>query len=75
MYIYHALINALSSHVIHISLNVIFCTHVEHSPTKTLQTYSLHTTSLKLAKTITDLSLKVATQAIYITLVEHLTLR
>ena len=36
MYIYHALINALSAHMIHINLNVIFYTHVEHSPTKTI---------------------------------------
>ena len=35
MYIYHALINALSAHMIHINLNMIFYTHVEHSPTKT----------------------------------------
>ena len=35
MYIYHALINALSAHMIHINLN-IFYTHVEHSPTKTI---------------------------------------
>ena len=35
MYIYHALINALSTHMIHINLN-IFYTHVEHSPTKTI---------------------------------------
>ena len=34
MYIYHALINALSAHMIHINLNKIFYTHVEHSPTK-----------------------------------------
>ena len=34
MYIYHALINALSGHMIHINLNMIFDTHVEHSPTK-----------------------------------------
>ena len=33
MYIYHALINALNAHMIHINLNMIFCTHVEHSPT------------------------------------------
>ena len=34
MYIYHALINALSAHMIHIiiNLNTVFCTHVEHSP-------------------------------------------
>ena len=36
MYIYHALINALSVHIIHINLNMIFYTHVEHSPTKTI---------------------------------------
>ena len=36
MYIYPALINALSAHVIHINLNLIFYTHVEHSPTKTI---------------------------------------
>ena len=35
MYIYHALIKALSTHMIHINLN-IFYTHVEHSPTKTI---------------------------------------
>ena len=34
MYIYHVLINALSAHTIHINLNTIFYTHVEHSPTK-----------------------------------------
>ena len=31
MYIYHALINAPSAHMIHINLNMIFYTHVEHS--------------------------------------------
>ena len=36
MYIYHALINALSAHMMHINLNMIFYTHVEHSPTKTI---------------------------------------
>ena len=36
MYIYHALINALSAHMIHINLNMIFYTHVVHSPTKTI---------------------------------------
>ena len=36
MYIYHALINALSAHMIHTNLNMIFYTHVEHSPTKTI---------------------------------------
>ena len=35
MCIYHALINNLSAHMIHINLNTIFCTHVEHSPTET----------------------------------------
>ena len=30
MYIYHVLINALSAHMIHINLNVIFYTHVKH---------------------------------------------
>ena len=34
MYIYHARINTLSAHMIHINLNMIFCTHVEHSSTK-----------------------------------------
>ena len=34
MYIYHALINALSAHMIHINLNVIF--YVKHSPIKTI---------------------------------------
>ena len=36
MYIYHVPINAPSAHMIHINLNIIFCTHVEHSPTKTI---------------------------------------
>ena len=36
MYIYHALINALSAHMIHINLNMIFYTNVKHSPTKTI---------------------------------------
>ena len=38
MYIYHALrlVNALSTHMIHINLNMIIYTHVEHSPTKTI---------------------------------------
>ena len=34
MYIYHALINALSAHVRHINLNMIFYTHAEHSSTQ-----------------------------------------
>ena len=36
MYIYHALINALSAHIILINLNAVFYTHVEHSPIKTI---------------------------------------
>ena len=36
MYIYYALINALSAHMIHINLNMILYTYVEHSPTKTI---------------------------------------
>ena len=36
MYIYHALINALSAHIIHINLITIFYTYVEDSPTKTV---------------------------------------
>ena len=36
MYICHAFINDLSAHMIHINLNMIFYTHVEHSPTKTI---------------------------------------
>ena len=36
MYIYHALINALGAYMIHTNLNMIFYTHVEHSPTKTI---------------------------------------
>ena len=31
MYIYHALINALSAHMKPINLNMMFYTHVEHS--------------------------------------------
>ena len=34
MYIYHVLISALSTHMIHINLNMIFYTHTAHSPTK-----------------------------------------
>ena len=36
MYIYDALINTLSFHMIHINLNMIFYMYVEHSPTKTI---------------------------------------
>ena len=50
MYIYYALINALSAHTIHINLNMIFYTQVEQSPAKTIyikyytekQTHALH---------------------------------
>ena len=35
-YIYHALIEALSAHIIHINLSTIFYTHVEHSPTNAI---------------------------------------
>ena len=31
---YHTLIDALSAHMIHINLNTIFFTHIEHSFTK-----------------------------------------
>ena len=34
MYIYCALINALSAHMIHINLNMILYKHAEHSPVK-----------------------------------------
>ena len=36
MYIYYALVNALSAHIIYINLNTIFYTYVEDSPTKTI---------------------------------------
>ena len=35
-YFCHVLINAMSAHMIHINLNTIFYTHVQHSPTKTV---------------------------------------
>ena len=38
MNIYHALIDALDAHMIHINLNTIIYTHAEHSPTKTIYT-------------------------------------
>ena len=38
MYFYLTLISALSAHMIHINLNAIFYTHIEHSPTKTIYT-------------------------------------
>ena len=36
VYIYQALINALSAHMIYINLSMIFYTPVEHNPTKTI---------------------------------------
>ena len=42
MYSYHALINALTAHMIHINLNMIFYTHVEHNPTKTIYFIRTH---------------------------------
>ena len=36
MYIYHALTNAMSAHMIYINLNMIFYTHIEHSLTKAI---------------------------------------
>ena len=36
MYIYHALINNLSTHMMHVNLNMIFYICVEHNPTKTI---------------------------------------
>ena len=36
MYIYHALINALTPDMIYIKLNIIFYTRVEHGPTRTI---------------------------------------
>ena len=48
MYIYHALISALSVHMIHINLNMIFYTHVEHSPTKTIYIKYYTTTKILL---------------------------
>ena len=38
MYIDHALSNTPSTHMMHINLNMIFYTHIEHSPTKTTPT-------------------------------------
>ena len=34
MYIYHALINALSTHMVHINLNMIFYWYIEHNSTQ-----------------------------------------
>ena len=35
-YVYHALVNTLSAPVICINISMIFYTHAEHSPTKTI---------------------------------------
>ena len=43
LYIYYVLINALSTHMIYIDLTMIFYTHVEHSPTKTIYINYLET--------------------------------
>ena len=51
MYIYHALTNALSAHMIHINLNMIFYTHVEHSPTKTIYIKNYYYIKTKQTKT------------------------
>ena len=44
MYIYQALINAMSAHIIRINLNAIFYTHVEDGPTKTVYVRQLYRT-------------------------------
>ena len=36
MYIYHALMTTLGTHMIHINLKTIFCTHEGYCPTKTV---------------------------------------
>ena len=56
MYIYHALINTLSTHMIHINLNMIFYTHVEHSPTKTIYTKYKKKNIYKMHYTTTDMA-------------------
>ena len=55
MYIYHALINALSAHMIHINLNMIFYTHAKHSPTKTIYTHTHKKNHYKHAHTHTHI--------------------
>ena len=40
MYIYHALINALSAHMIHINLNMIVYTHILNKKERTSRTTS-----------------------------------
>ena len=54
MYIYHVLIDVLNIHMIHINLNMIFYTHVEHSPNKTfyIRYYmETHTLTMTVAET------------------------
>ena len=36
MYIYHALIDTLNAHLVHINLNTLFYTDLEDSPIKTI---------------------------------------
>ena len=52
MYIYHALINALSADMIRINLNMIFYTHVEHSLTKIIYIKYYTTTTTTKCTTI-----------------------
>ena len=59
MYIYHVLINALSAHMIHINLNMIFYTHVDHSPTKTIY-IKYYTKKLKQIRTTNTHTMTVA---------------
>ena len=84
MYIYHALIYALSAYMIHINLNIIFCTHVEHSPTKTVyikyythththtHTNALHTHTMTVAVSEEDLADSHGTQASADTILDFL---
>ena len=53
MYIYLALINTLSAHMIHIDLNMIFYTHVEHGPKTMYIKYHTHTHARTHARTHT----------------------
>ena len=50
-----SLIKALSAHMIHINLNMIFCTHVQPSPTKTvyIKYYTTQTTTNKTKQKLT----------------------
>ena len=85
-YIYHALINTLSAHMKHINLNMIFYTHVEHSPTKTVyikyyththththtHTNALHTHTMTVAVSEEDLADSHGTQASADTILDFL---